>query len=59
MRTCVEEGLVLVREGDVDYDGRRNGQQTIPQRRPKFPGIVRCEMFEDEGFVDIGYRFEL
>lgn len=59
MGTCVEEDLVLVREGDVDYDGCRNRQQTIPQRRPKFPGIVRCEMFEDEGFVDISYRLEL
>src|SRR4051812_37025128 len=51
MRAGMEEGLILVREGDVDYHGRSDGQKTIPQRRPEFPGIVSCEMLEDEGFV--------
>ena len=44
---CMKEGLVLVRERDVDYHRCRYREETIPQRRTKFPRIVRCEMFED------------
>lgn len=52
---CVEEGLVLVRERDVNHDGRRDGQQSTAQRRAHFPGILDREVLEDEGAVDAFY----
>lgn len=55
----MEERLVLVRERDVDHDGRRDGQEARPQRRAKLPGVVRREVFEDERGVDASDGFEL
>jgi len=54
VRACVKEGLVLVRERDVDHHRCGNRKETIPQRRTEFPRIVRCEMLEDQGGVYAG-----
>jgi hypothetical protein len=52
---CMEEGLVLICERDVDHDWCWDGKQAIAQRRAKFPCIICCEMLEYQRGVDSGY----
>ena len=59
VRAGVEERLVLVRERDVDDDGRGDGQEPRAQRGAKLPGIVGGEVLEDERRVDARDGFEL
>ena len=43
---CVEENLVLVREGDAYDDGCCDREETRAKRRAEQPGILCCEVFE-------------
>jgi len=47
MRTRMEKSLILVRREMLITTGIGKSQQSIPQRRAQFPGIVRREVFED------------
>lgn len=59
MGAGVEKRLVLVRERNVDYDGRGEGQKSVSERGPEFPRIFCCKMFEAEGGIDALYRCKL
>jgi hypothetical protein len=42
----VEENLVRVGEGDVDYDGSGDWEETLAQRGAEDPGVLGGEVFE-------------
>jgi hypothetical protein len=46
VRAAVEENLVRVGEGDVDYDGSGDWEETLAQRGAEDPGVLGGEVFE-------------